>query len=419
MSNRVIFHIDVNSAFLSWEATYRMNILHETTDLREIPSAVGGDIEKRKGIILAKSTPAKKYNIETGEPVVSALTKCPNLIIVPPNYSLYVKCSNAFISILKEYTPVVEQYSIDEAYMDMTGTEGLYGSPVAIAHIIKDRIYKELGFTVNIGVSSNKLLAKMAGDLKKPNLVHTLFLEEIEEKMWPLNVGDLFFVGRATERKLKRLGINTIGKLAKADLNLLKAHFKKHGEIIYQYANGIDPMKVIHETVPNKGYGNSTTIPYDVASAENAKLVLLSLCETVGSRLRADDVKAGCIAVTIVDTFFEYSSHQRTLMSATHVTTEIYENACRIFDELWDKKTPIRQLGIHTSKISKGDTYQYNMFDRFKYDKYEKLDKAIDTIREKYGEDSIMRAPFLCSKLDHMSGGISKEKRTGITKGCV
>ena len=419
MSNRVIFHIDVNSAFLSWEATYRMNILHETTDLREIPSAVGGDIEKRKGIILAKSTPAKKYNIETGEPVVSALTKCPNLTLVPPNYSLYVKCSKAFMSILKEYSPLVEQYSIDEAYMDMTGTEGLYGSPVAIAHIIKDRIYKELGFTVNIGISSNKLLAKMAGDLKKPNLVHTLFPEEIEEKMWPLNVGDLFFVGRATERKLKRLGINTIGKLAKGDLNLLKAHFKKHGEIIYQYANGIDPMKVIHETVPNKGYGNSTTIPYDVASAENAKLVLLSLCETVGSRLRADHVKAGCIAVTIVDTFFEYSSHQSTLMSATHVTTEIYENACRIFDELWDNKTPIRQLGIYTSKISKGDTYQYNMFDSFKYDKYEKLDKAIDTIREKYGEDSIMRAPFLRSKLDHMAGGISKEKRTGITKGCV
>lgn len=416
MSDKVIFHIDVNSAFLSWEAAYRINILEETLDLRDIPSAIGGDVEKRKGIILAKSIPAKKYNIQTGEPVISALSKCPNLTIVKPNYELYVKCSKAFMAILKEYTPLVEQYSIDEAYMDMTGTEGLYGSPVTIANIIKDRINKELGFTVNIGVSSNKLLAKMAGDFKKPDLVHTLFPHEIEEKMWPLNVGELFFVGRATEKKLKMLGINTIGKLAKADINLLRSHLKKQGEVIQHYANGIDSMQVIHETIPNKGYGNSTTIPFDVNSSDNAKLVLLSLCETVCSRLRADNVKASCISVTLVDTYFEYSSHQKKLASATHITNEIYEYICTAFDELWDHKTPIRQLGVHTSKITDDKTYQYNIFDTVKYDKYEKLDKAIDEIRNKYGEDSIMRAPFLYSKLDHMAGGISKEKKSGITK---
>ncbi len=414
MKEPIIFHVDVNSAFLSWEAAYRVNILGDSLDLRDIPSAVGGDIEKRKGIILAKSTPAKKYNIQTGEPVVAALSKCPKLTLVKPNYTLYVECSKAFIEILKEYTPFVEQYSIDEAYMDMTGTEGLYGSPITIAHIIKDRIYKELGFTVNIGISSNKLLAKMAGDLKKPNLVHTLFPEEIEAKMWPLNVGDLFFVGRATEKKLKMLGINTIGKLANADVRLLKAHLKKQGELIHQYANGIDFMKVIHETIPNKGYGNSTTIPFDVDSSEGAKLVLLSLCETVCTRLRADNVKASCVSVTLVDRDFEYSSHQRMLISATYVTHELYQHVCELFEELWNHRTPIRQLGVHTSKLCEGKIYQYNIFDSFKYDKYEKLDQAIDKIRDKYGENSIIRAPFLNSKLDHMAGGVSKERRTMI-----
>ncbi|MDF2612430.1 MAG: DNA-directed polymerase [Clostridia bacterium] len=416
MSRPIIFHIDVNSAFLSWEAVYRVKVLEETLDLRDIPSAVGGDIEKRKGIILAKSIPAKKYKITTGEPVVSALLKCPDLTIVKPNFTLYTQCSKAFMTILREYSPIVEQYSIDEAYMDMTGTEGMYGSPITIAHVIKDRIYKELGFTVNIGVSSNKLLAKMAGDFKKPNLVHTLFPEEIEEKMWPLSVGELFFVGKATEKKLKMLGINTIGKLAQADVNLLKAHLKKQGEIVHKYANGIDFMEVAHETVPNKGYGNSTTIPFDVNSADRAKLVLLSLCETVCTRLRADDVKASCISVTLVDTYFEYSSHQKTLVSATHVTDEIYEYVCKVFDELWDHKTPIRHLGVHTSKLSDGKAYQYNIFDMFKYDKYEKLDKAVDKIRNKYGDDSVKRATFLGANLDHMVGGISKERKTGITK---
>lgn len=175
MSRRIIFHVDVNSAFLSWEATYRKEILGEETDLREIPSAIGGDKEQRKGIILAKSTPAKAYQIQTGEPIVAALRKCPQLTIVKPNFKLYVQCSKAFMTILREYSPIVEQYSIDEAFMDMTGMEGIYGEQVALAHIIKDRIYKELGFTVNIGVSTNKILAKMASDFKKPNLVHTLF----------------------------------------------------------------------------------------------------------------------------------------------------------------------------------------------------------------------------------------------------
>ena len=208
----VIFHIDVNSAFLSWEAVYRLRNLEGTLDLRTIPAAVGGDMAKRRGIILAKSIPAKAYGVKTGEPVVNALKKCPKLKLVPPHYELYKKCSKAFLDILREYSPAVEQYSIDEAFMDMTGMEGLLGDLTEFAHALKDRIREELGFTVNIGVSSNKLLAKMASDFKKPDLVHTLFPEEISQKMWPLPVKEMFSIGRATERKLNTLGIYTIGQ---------------------------------------------------------------------------------------------------------------------------------------------------------------------------------------------------------------
>jgi len=432
----IIFHVDVNSAFLSWEACYRKEILGEEIDLREIPSAVGGDMEKRKGVILAKSTPAKPYNIQTGEPIVAALKKCPELMIVKPNFEHYVRCSRAFMEILREYTPKVEQYSIDEAFMDMTGTRGLYGDPVGIAHIIKDRIYSELGFTVNIGIAHNKLLAKMAGDLKKPNLVHTLFPHEIATKMWPLPVGELFFVGKSSEKTLRLLGIKTIGDLANADLKLIKSHLKKHGETIYQYANGIDRSAVEEVSAPNKGYGNSMTIPYDVSSVEGAHLVLLSLCETVGARLRADHMEASCISVSLVDCDFIHSSKQMTLRRNTCYTAELYEYACELFQKLWDHHTPIRQLGVHTTKLSDAHIHQMSLFEttslpheksksqkssmfhknEMKQRKLEKLDAAIDAIRNKYGDDAIKRAAFLEGKLDHMAGGISKEKKNGITK---
>ena len=213
---RIIFHIDVNSAFLSWEAVFRLHYLNATIDLREIPSAIGGDQEHRHGIILAKSIPAKKYRIQTGETILEATRKYPALYLAPPNYGLYEQCSQAFIDLLKEYAGEVEQYSIDEAFVDMSGTRLLYGDPVSIATRMKDRIREELGFTVNIGISSNKLLAKMASDFQKPDRVHTLFPEEIPRKMWVLPVSDLFFVGRATTKKLFALGIKTIGELAHA-----------------------------------------------------------------------------------------------------------------------------------------------------------------------------------------------------------
>ncbi len=409
---RVIFHIDVNSAYLSWEAVYRLHHLGGHTDLREEVSAVGGDAALRHGIILAKSIPAKRYGIQNGETIVEALRKCPELILVPPNYDLYEKCSEAFMDILRKYSPDVEQYSADEAFVDMSGTEELWGDPKSAAALIKDEIRDALGFTVNIGISENKVLAKMASDFQKPDKVHTLWKNEIQEKMWGLPISNLFFVGRATTKKLLNLGIQTIGNLACADPALLKAHLKKHGEVIWAFANGKDVSVVQSEPPANKGYGNSTTIAFDVTDASAAKLVLLALAETVGTRLREAKVRAEVIAVGIKSADFRYTSHQMTLRNATDITSEIHKYACRLFEELWDG-APIRHLGIHTSRIRDGaDMRQIDMFDDTDYEKLEQRDAAVDRIRRRFGIDSVKRAAFIESPIDHMSGGISREKRS-------
>lgn len=412
---KIIFHVDVNSAFLSWEAAYRVNYLNEEVDLRDIPSAVCGDIKKRHGIILAKSLPAKAYQVKTAETISEALKKCPNLVLVAPQYKLYEASSKALMKLLREYAPKVEQYSIDEAYMDMTATEGLWGSPVVAANLIKDRIYHELGFTVNVGVSSNKLLAKMASDFKKPNLVHTLFPHEIEKKMWRLPVGELFFCGRATEKKLNNLGIHTIGELAMTDIDILRSHLKKHGEILWCFANGMDVSLIENEAPKNKGYGNSMTVPFDVCDASTAKMVLMSLCETVGMRLRKDGVKVSVIAVSIKDFALRSTRHQLTLFTATNITNELYQASARLFDQLWDGYTPIRQLGVHTGRvIEKVEGRQLDLFHMLEYEKYEKLDEAIDKIRLRYGEEAIYRASYINARIAPLNGGIGKEKQIAV-----
>lgn len=409
----VIYHIDVNSAFLSWEAAYRIHHLGGTLDLRGIPSAISGDAAARHGIILAKSIPAKHFGIRTGETILEARKKCPALYMTPPNYGLYQKCSDAFMKILREYTPDVEQYSIDEAFMDMTETCRLFGTPYDTALQIKDRIFKELGFTVNIGISCNKLLAKMASEMKKPNRIHTLFPEEIPNKMWGLPVSDLFFVGRATARKLFNLGIYTIGELAKSDPALLSLHLKKHGETVWAFANGIDFSAVEPTPPPQKGYGNSTTIAFDVTDADTARLVLLGLSETVGSRLRESKVRAELISVGIKSYDLSYASHQMILNHPTDITKELYRHACLLFDQMWDKKTPIRHLGIHTGRLHEGGCIrQMSLFDTTDYSKLEQLDQTVDSLRKRYGIDAIRRAAFLNLPIDHMEGGVSREKRT-------
>lgn len=417
--SRYIFHIDVNSAFLSWSAAYKVSILGETIDLRTIPSIVGGDREKRHGIVLAKSTPAKKYNVQTGEAIVTALQKCPHLVVIPPDYGLYVNASRAFINVLKKYTDHVIQYSIDEAWAIFDGFESLYGKGqmVKFAYDLKEEIKETLGFTVNIGISTNFLLSKMAGDFSKPDKVHTLFPDEVEKKMWPLPVSELFFVGHATTKKLFSLGIRTIGDLANAEEEMIKAHLKTPGKIIQEYARGGDLQPYMFTHDANKGYGNSLTAPQDITTMEYARHLLLSLCETVGARLRADNVKVSVVSVHLTTFEFAYFGKQMQLLSPTDVTEEIFINACKVFEQLWDRHTPIRQIGVHTGKVQSDAGRQYNLFDMERFDRLETLNHTIDNIRNRFGEDAIMRASFLEGNVTHMSGGLDKERRSGVTIG--
>ncbi len=415
---RVIFHVDANSAFLSWTAVYRLKVLGESEDLRQIPSAVAGDKNSRQGVILAKSQPAKKFGVQTGEPIFQAQRKCPNLVLVPPDYGLYVEASRHFTALLREFSPLVEQYSIDEAWVDMTGTEGLYGTPTAAAELMRQRINEELGFTVNIGISSNKLLAKMAGDFEKPNKIHTLYPHEIEKKLWVLPVRDLFMVGAATERKLHLLGIHTIGELAKADPGMIRRKLHKPGLSLWHSANGRDSDVLMAQPEENKGYGNATTLPADVTDSLTAYKILLSLCETVAMRMRRDKKSARCLSVSLRSDQFVDLSHQMTLPNATDSTEEIFRYACRLFDAAWDGETPLRQLGVHATRLEMRGMRQYDLFAVVSAEAYErkaKLDNAVDDLREKYGEGILRRARFVGAQTV-LAGGLSKERRTGITK---
>lgn len=396
---RLVFHVDVNSAFLSWSSVEILRKNPEAEDLRLIPSAVGGDPKKRTGIVLAKSVPARKFGVKTGEPLAQALRKCPGLQVISPDFRIYNRSSAAMMALLAEYAPVVEKFSIDEAFLDMTGTGLLYPDPVALAHEIRERIHQELGFTVNIGISENKLLAKMASDFEKPDRVHTLFPEEIPDKMWNLPVGELLYVGHHSVEKLKRMDIQTIGQLARTPEPVLKKVFgMKQAHQMHNYANGIDESPVGEEEAVNKGYGNSITLPCDLVRSEEACPVLLALADSVGSRLRADKMTASSITVTIKDNTFHTVSHQVTLAQSTDVTDVIYKNAVKLFNQLWDRQSPIRLLGVSAGKAVQEEYYQYTLFDEQARQKARSLDQMVDSIRNRYGSDALKRASLLNSK---------------------
>lgn len=402
----LIFHIDVNSAFLSWESVDRLKADPDTLDLRTVPSAVGGDAASRHGIVLAKSTPAQRYGITTGEPLVQALRKCPSLMVVPARFDIYIESSRKLMELLSDYTPDIEKFSIDEAFLDMTSTIHLFGSPWETANQIRERIRQELKFTVNIGLAPNKLLAKMASDFKKPNLCHTLFTHEIPYKMWPLPIGELFFVGHSAQKKLEGIGIRTIGQLAACNVNHIKPILgDKYASLIHGYACGIDSSPVEERAPINKGYGNSITLSRDVDDLDTACQVILSLSETVGARLRADHVMCDCICVETKDWDFHTQSHQMTLNDPTESTTVIYENACRLLKEFWDR-TPLRLIGVRATKISEEGFSQLSLFESEQTQKMKQMEKAVDHIRSKYGTDIIKRASFLKKDtlVDHASG---------------
>lgn len=397
--SKLIFHVDVNSAFLSWEAARR--VANGEPDIRLIPAAIGGDREKRTGVVLAKSIPAKKLGIKTGEPIGMALRKCPDLFLARPDFRLYEENSKKFMDICREYAPVVEKASIDECYLDLSGTHRIYPNPIALAHTIKDRIRNELGFTVNVGIGENKLLAKMASDFEKPDKVHTLFLSEMPQKMWPLPVGELFTVGSSTGEKLRRAKIMTIGDLAHTDLSKAqKIVGMKMGKHIRDYANGIDPSPVLAEPEEAKGYSISTTLEEDVKKPSQAYPILLALADSVSARIRSDGAKAYCVVVTIRDNSFKTRSHQRSLMNPTDISREVYQISKELFDELWDGVTPLRLLGISLTNVTREELTQFSMFPDESREKAKKLDRATDAINAKYGTATIVRGSSIQSKLD-------------------
>lgn len=396
---RLIFHVDVNGAYLSWEAARR--VAEGGEDLRRIPSAIGGDREKRTGVVLAKSVPAKKFGVKTGEPVAFALRKCPDLYLARPDFALYERCSDALVALCRKCAPVVEKYSIDECFLDMTGEGAARDNPVAVAARIKNAVRDELGFTVNVGVGSNKLLAKMASNFEKPDRVHTLFTSEVPVKLWPLPVGELFTVGKATAERLHKARIFKVEDLARAKVERIQALVgEKFGLRIHNYACGLDDSPVLLEREIPKGYSSSTTLDEDVRTMEAAREILLALADRTASRIRGDGAEAFCVAVTIRDNDFKDRSRQRKLPDPTDITAEVFQTACVLFSELWDRRTPLRLLGISLTSLIWGGQVQQSLFPDERRTREKKLDRAVDAIRRKLGADAILPGALVESGLD-------------------
>ncbi len=365
-------------------------------DLREIPSIIGGDKKSRHGVVLAKSISAKKYGIRTGEPVVNAFRKCPNLAMEQPNHRMYREKSQKLMEYLRGFTTKIEQVSVDECYLDFTDIADRFPSPLDAAFLMKNGIRERFGFTVNIGISENKLLAKMASDFEKPDKVHTLFLREVPVKMWPLPLGELFMAGRSSVEVLKKLEINTIGDLANADLSLIELHLKSHGKMLWEFANGIDHSPVQWEQAEAKGIGNSTTLAEDAATYEEVREVFVGLAESVGRRLRKAGQKANMVSMEIKYHDFQSMSHQTQLPKPTSDEQVLLDTACRLFQEAWTGE-PVRLLGIRTAKlVDAGEPEQMSIFDLEPQkpvdEKRQRLNAAMNQIRKKYGDDAVMKA---------------------------
>ena len=390
---RQILHIDVNNAFLSWTALEKLKEGYNE-DIRNIPSVIGGDEKQRSGIVLAKSFKAKEFGIVTGETLYSARKKCPGLKIFKGDYTKYGEYSNKLYNLLLEYTDKIERYSIDECFLDMT--EYLRNDTLLNkAKEISKRVKEELGFTVNIGVANNKLLAKMASDFEKPDKVHTLFKEEIPIKMWNIPVQNLFMLGRKTAPKLNNMKIKTIGDLAKTNKNYLMRTFGKHGLLMWEYANGIDKSPVNYKYEKPKSIGNSTTLPRDLNNIEKIAEIILMLTEQVTYRLRKYKLLANVINVQLRTNQFKDFRHQKKLDIPTSSTKEIYIKAKKLLKEMYNGES-IRLIGVKVDKLIEQNEIQLSLFSNEKeINKQSKLDKTIDLLKQKYGYESIKRGTTL------------------------
>ena len=389
---RIIFHIDVNNAFLSWTAIYLLEHGYKV-DIRKIPSIIGGDEKERRGIVLAKSPVAKKMGIVTGEPIFQARKKCPNLQVFPANREWYQIESRKFKDYLKQYSPNIEEFSIDECFVDMTGTNYLYKDYVALAHKIKDEIKNMYGFTVNVGIGNNKLCAKMASDFEKPDKVHTLLKDEIASKLWPLDVKELFMVGKKTSEELHRMNINTIEQLAHTDYKKLEKIFKKQAEYLKNASWGIDNSEVNEENYhKDNSISTTRTLKYDTDNTDKLKECLLEQTERVSRELREKKKYASTVAVIFKDKNFNSYSAQEKLDNPTDNTKEIYKKVINIFDKNF-KKEALRLIGVRLSDLNEIKNEQISIFDADIEEKKDiEIEHTIDSINKKFGSEVIISA---------------------------
>ena len=387
----IIMHIDVNNAFLSWTAVDLLNNGYNL-DIRNIPSIIGGDESKRHGIVLAKSPVAKRYGIKTAETIREAKRKCNNLKIYSPNYTLYKNMSNSLFKLIYNYTPDIEKLSIDECFIDYTKIKNLYGDSIKFAYKLKKEIKEKLGFTVNIGIANNKLCAKMASDFTKPDRVHTLFDDEIVNKMYTLNIEELYGVGKSTSKKLRELNINTIGDLANADYNMLYKYFKNQTYRLIMSAKGIDDSLVKTKRDEAEGISNSITTIYNLNNLNDIYKTLYPLVEKVSITLRKKEKYALLVGVTLKDKNFKTYSHQRKLKNPTSNTDEIFSVAKELVKELWDGEG-VRLVGVSLGKLTNSKSFQLSIFEDVKdVEKFDELDKVVDKLKETYGSNIILKA---------------------------
>ena len=376
---RIIFHIDVNSAFLSWSA---VKMLREGgQDLRLVPSVVSGDPSDRRSIITAASLPAKKLGIKTAQPVSMALRTCPSLVIVGGDWGWYKQCSAGFIDICRSYSPVLQQFSIDECFIDMS-LRCKREDALAVATRLKNQVRDTLGFTVNVGIGPNKLLAKMASDFEKPDKVHTLWEDEVREKMWPLGVRDLLWVGKKTEQRLTAYGIRTIGDLANLGLGPL-THLvgQKFARQLHENANGRDDSPVETEVPEAKSYSAERTFSKDYTDPKDIDRALFNVACIVAHRIRRDHFRASTVSMFIKHSDFTVQQKQTSLSQPTDITAVILNEARRMLTEIWDGTAPLRQVGLGVSKLTHESAEQMSLFEDPKLEYYREWDRQYDEKR--------------------------------------
>lgn len=392
--DRIILHIDVNNAFLSWTAVYLLKTGFKK-DIRKEYAVIGGNEQLRKGVVLAKSDLAKRCGITTGEPLFQARKKCPYLKVYPTNHKIYRYYSNLMYQYLKQYTPDIERYSIDECFLDYTKSKMLFGEPINVAQKIKNDIKKLFGFTVNIGIGPNKLCAKMASDFEKPDKIHTLYYHEIETKLWPLPVSDLFMIGKQTTKKLHELKINTVFELAHSDINFLYSHFKSAAQTMWNYANGIDNSIVESTKKDPKSISMTTVLPYDYQKKEELLFVIKKLSMEVGRKLRKQNKYANMLVINIKYKDFSKISKQQKTKQSINSDDDIYREASQIFCALWNLEK-VRSLTVGVGDLDSQKKIQLSIFE---YQNYQPIDsnlqELMSVINQKYGENKIVYGNLL------------------------